>query len=120
VSNDNPYSEAWFKTLKFAPTFPERFGSLADAKTFMASFVDSYNHDHRHSRIGLNTPADVHYGLAEAKAIERVSTLDAARARFPARFSTNQAPQILSIPTTAWINKPADKPPENDRLELAA
>ena len=47
MSNDNPYSEAWFKTLKFAPTFPERFGSLTDAKTFMASFVDGYNHEHR-------------------------------------------------------------------------
>ena len=120
VSNDNPYSEAWFKTLKFAPTFPERFGSLADAKTFMASFVDGYNHEHRHSGIGLNTPADIHYGLAEAKAIRRAATLDAARARFPERFSTTQAPQILSIPTTAWINKPTDKPPENTRLELAA
>ncbi|TFD69849.1 IS3 family transposase [Cryobacterium ruanii] len=120
VSNDNPYSEAWFKTLKFSPTFPERFGSLADAKTFMASFVDGYNHEHRHSGIGLNTPADVHYGLAEAKAIERAATLDAARARFPERFSTTQTPQILSVPATAWINKPAEKPPETDRLELAA
>ncbi|WP_104176404.1 IS3 family transposase [Cryobacterium sp. Y50] len=120
VSNDNPYSEAWFKTLKFAPTFPERFGSLTDAKTFMASFVDGYNHEHRHSGIGLNTPADVHYGLAAAKAIERAATLDAARARFPERFSTTQAPKILSIPETAWINKPADKPTKNDRLELAA
>ncbi|MDJ0378631.1 DDE-type integrase/transposase/recombinase, partial [Cryobacterium sp. PH31-L1] len=120
VSNDNPYSEAWFKTLKFAPTFPERFGSLADAKTFMALFVDGYNHEHRHSGIGLNTPADVHYGLAEAKAIERAATLDAARARFPERFSTSHTPQILSIPATAWINKPTDKPTENDGLELAA
>jgi transposase InsO family protein len=83
VSNDNLYSEAWFKTLKFLPTFPERFGSLTDAKTFRASFVDGYNHEHRHSGIGLNTPADVHYGLAGAKAIERAATLDAARARFP-------------------------------------
>ena len=70
VSNDNPYSEAWFKTLKFSPTFPERFGSLSDATTFMASFVGGYNHEHRHSGIGLNTPADVHYGLAAAKAIQ--------------------------------------------------
>jgi len=120
VSNDNPYSEAWFKTLKFASTFPERFGSLADAKTFMASFVDGYNHEHRHSGVGLNTPADVHFGLAEAKAVARAATLDAARARFPERFSTNQTPKILSIPTTAWINKPADKPIENEGLELAA
>jgi hypothetical protein len=59
-----------------------------------------YNHEHRHSGIGLNTPADVHYGLAAAKAIQRASTLDAARKRFPERFSTNHAPQILSIPET--------------------
>jgi hypothetical protein len=86
----------------------------------MASFVDGYNHEHRHSGIGLNTPADVHYGLAAAKVVERAATLDAARKRFPERFSTNQAPKILSIPETAWINKPADKPIEQERLELAA
>jgi len=67
VSNDNPYSESWFKTLKFALVFPERFGSLVDAKTFMASFVHGYNHVHRHTGIGLNTAADVHYGLAAGK-----------------------------------------------------
>jgi hypothetical protein len=98
VSNDNPYSEASFKTLKFAPTFPERFGSLADAKTFMASFVDGYNHEHRHSGIGLNTPADVHYGLAAAKAIQRAATLDAARARFPERFSTTRHQRSCPFP----------------------
>jgi transposase InsO family protein len=98
VSNDNPYSEASFKTLKFAPTFPERFGSLADAKTFMASFVDGYNHEHRHSGIGLNTPADVHHGLAAAKAIQRAATLDAARARFPERFSTTRHQRSCPFP----------------------
>ena len=75
VSNDNPYSEAWFKTLKFAPMFPDRFGSLADARTFMADFVEGYNHHHHHTGIGLNTPADVHYGLAGAKAAERAVVL---------------------------------------------
>ncbi|TFD49886.1 IS3 family transposase [Cryobacterium frigoriphilum] len=120
VSNDNPFSESWFKTLKFSPVFPERFGSLADARAFIADFVDGYNHTHRHSGIGLNTPADVHYGLAEAKAVERAETLDAARARFPERFSTNHAPKILNIPDTAWINKPAEKPVEVEGLKLAA
>ena len=57
VSNDNPYSEAWFKTLKYAPTFPDRFGSLTDARQFMDAFVDGYNHHHRHTGIGLHTPA---------------------------------------------------------------
>ena len=79
VSNDNPYSEAWFKTLKYAPTFPDRFGSLADAQQFMNDFVDGYNHHHRHTGIGLHTPADVHYGLAATRHAERETTLDQAR-----------------------------------------
>jgi putative transposase len=116
VSNDNPYSESWFKTLKFAPVFPERFGSLADARSFMADFVEGYNHHHHHTGIGLNTPADVHYGLATAKAAERAAVLAAARGRHPERFATTQDPKILAIPTTAWINQPAD----NTSIELAA
>ena len=116
VSNDNPYSESWFKTLKFAPAFPERFGSLSDARRFMADFVEGYNHHHHHSGIGLNTPAEVHYGLAAAKAAERATVLAAARARNPERFATTQDPNILTIPTTAWINQPAD----NTAHELAA
>ncbi|WP_407342188.1 IS3 family transposase [Pengzhenrongella phosphoraccumulans] len=116
VSNDNPYSESWFKTLKFAPVFPERFASLGDARAFMADFVDGYNHHHHHTGIGLNTPADVHYGLATAKAAERAVVLADARGRHPERFATTQDPKILSIPTTAWINQPAD----NTGIELAA
>jgi len=116
VSNDNPYSEAWFKTLKFAPVFPERFGSLTDARSFMADFVAGYNHHHHHTGIGLNTPADVHYDLAAAKAGERALVLAAARARNPERFATNRDPKILAIPPTAWINQPAD----NTGIELAA
>jgi len=109
VSNDNPYSEAWFKTLKFAPVFPERFGSVGEARAFMAVFVEGYNHTHHHTGIGLNTPADVHFGLAEAKARQRSTTLADARARNPERFTTNQDPEILAIPTTAWINNPAQR-----------
>ena len=109
VSNDNPYSEAWFKSLKFAPIFPERFGSLPDARAFMDSFVDGYNHTHCHIGIGLNTPADVHYGLAAGKALERAKTLAAARAKTPERFTTNNDPKILAMPDVAWINKPAEK-----------
>ena len=116
VSNDNPYSEAWFKTLKFAPEFPERFGSLADARAFIADFVAGYNHHHHHAGIGLNTPADVHYGLATAKAAERALVLAGARSRHPERFATTRDPKILAIPTTAWINQPAD----NAGIELAA
>ena len=109
VSNDNPYSEAWFKTLKFAPVFPERFASLGDARRFMNTFVEGYNHTHRHTGIGLNTPADVHFGLAAGKAAERAATLAAARARNPERFSTNLDPKILATPDAAWINKPAEQ-----------
>lgn len=109
VSNDNPYSEAWFKTLKFAPVFPDRFGSIGDARAFMASFVDDYNHAHHHTGIGLNTPADVHYGLATAKAVERGAVLAAARAQNPARFSSTNDPKILALPTDAWINSPAER-----------
>lgn len=108
VSNDNPYSEAWFKTLKFAPVFPDRFGSIGDARAFMASFVDDYNHAHHHTGIGLNTPADVHFGLATAKAVERGAVLAAARAQNPARFSSTNDPKILALPTDAWINSPAE------------
>ena len=106
VSNDNPYSEAWFKTLKYAPTFPDRFGSLADAQQFMDSFVEGYNHYHRHTGIGLHTPADVHYGHAAARRAEREATLAAARARHPERFGSLTGPKIINTPNAAWINQP--------------
>ncbi|MEB0276812.1 integrase core domain-containing protein, partial [Cryobacterium sp. 5B3] len=118
VSNDNPYSEAWFKTLKFAPVFPERFASLGDARRFMDAFVQGYNHTHRHTGIGLNTPADVHYRLAAAKATERSATLAKARARNPERFNTSVDPKILATPNSAWINKPAEA--QEDEPKLAA
>jgi len=106
VSNDNPYSEAWFKTVKYAPTFPDRFGCLTDSQQFMDSFVDGYNHHHRHTGIGLHTPADVHYGLAVARNAERESTLAEARNRHPERFTTSRSPKIINLPDAAWINQP--------------
>ena len=109
VSNDNPYSEAWFKTLKYAPTFPDRFGSLTDAQQFMDAFIDGYNHHHRHTGIGLHTPADVHYNLAAARRAERDATLTQARARHPERFTTSRSPKIINLPDTAWINQPAQE-----------
>ncbi len=107
VSNDNPYSEAWFKTLKYAPIFPERFGCLADARAFLDRFVQWYNHDHRHTGLGLHTPADVHYGLTAAKAIDRETVLATARSAHPERFTSAIAPKILQLPEAAWINQPA-------------
>ena len=117
VSNDNPYSESWFKTLKFSPAFPERFASLGDARAFIADFVDGYNHHHHHhTGIALHTPGDVHYGLAGAAASARSQVLTAARAAHPERFTTTRDPKILAIPNSAYINKP----PETTDHELAA
>src|ERR1700677_296515 len=107
VSNDNPYSESLFKTLKYGPAFPERFGSLCEARQFMDTFTDWYNHEHRHTGIGLHTPADVHFGLATDKAADRRTVLTHARARHPHRFGTIGTPKILDLPDTAWINRPA-------------
>ena len=108
VSNDNPYSESLFKTMKYLPTFPERFGSLADARAFMDRFVTAYNHEHHHTGIGLHTPANVHYGHAITVAAHRSHALAAARAAHPARFATDRDPKILALPEDAWINRPAD------------
>ena len=106
VSNDNPFSESLFKTLKYGPEFPERFGSLSQARQFMDSFADWYNHEHRHTGIGLHTPADVHYGLAAGKDADRRAVLADARARHPHRFGTIQTPKMLDLPDTVWINPP--------------
>ena len=112
VSNDNPYSEAWFKTLKYAPVFPERFTSLAAARAFMSEFVDFYNHHHRHLGVGLHTPADVHYGHATDVQQRRLQTLAAARQQHPSRFtSTTTTPKILNLPEASWINQPAAQTP---------
>lgn len=110
VSNDNPFSEAWFKTLKYAPVFPERFGSLQDARVFMDEFTQYYNHEHHHTGIGLHTAADVHYGLSDAVDQRRHHTLAAARAANPERFATATDPKILTLPDTAWINPPIREP----------
>lgn len=114
VSNDNPFSEAWFKTLKYAPVFPDRFGSLQDARVFMDEFTQYYNHEHRHTGIGLHTPANVHYGLTGAVDETRNAALAAARAANPERFSTTSTPKILNLPEAAWINPPIRDPETPD------
>jgi putative transposase len=119
VSNDNPYSESLFKTLKYGPEFPERFGSLCDARQFMDTFTNWYNHEHRHTGIGLHTPADVHFGLATNKAADRRSVLTDARARHPHRFGTTHAPKILELPDTVWINRPAEDTNEEPNTTAA-
>ena len=106
VSNDNPYSEANFKTLKYFPTFPDRFTSLAHARTFIDGFFTYYNLEHRHSGIGLHTPADVHHGRHHAVREARQHVLDAAYAARPERF--NRPPAAPTIPDIAWINRPSE------------
>lgn len=106
VSNDNPYSEAVNKTLKYCPAFPARFGSIEDARSFCAEFFEYYNHEHRHSGIGLHTPASVHYGTATEIRARRADTLDAAYAANPGRFG-NRPPSPPKLPTAAWINNPS-------------
>lgn len=106
VSNDNPYSEAQFKTLKYCPAFPERFGSIEDARAFCEAFFSYYCHEHRHSGIGYHTPASVHYGTAIEVRAKRAETLGAAYAANPARFR-HRRPEPPKLPTIAWINEPS-------------
>ena len=105
VSNDNPYSEAAFKTLKYAPVFPDRFGSLADARHFCERFFAYYNHQHRHSGLGWHTPASVHHGTAQQIRAQRTLTLETAYQANPTRFS--RRPQPPQLPDVAWINQPS-------------
>jgi integrase-like protein len=105
TSNDNPYSQAQFKTLKYRPEFPDRFGSFEDAHAFCSRFFTWYNHDHRHSGIAFHTPADVHDGRAERIDTQRAIVLDGAYAAHPERF-VRKPPTPPELPTAAWINKP--------------
>jgi len=105
TSTDNPYSEAHFKTLKYRPEFPNRFDSIEHARAFCRTFFDWYNHQHRHSGIGLMTPAAVHHGQATELHAERQRVLAAAYAATPERF-VRRPPRPPALPTAAWINKP--------------
>ncbi len=105
VSNDNPYSEAQFKTMKYRPDFPKRFGSLEDAKLFLQSFFAWYNNRHRHAGIQMMTPVDVHTGRDEVIRTNRQRTLDTAYACHPERFVKGR-PTQKSVPREVWINKP--------------
>jgi putative transposase len=107
VPDDNPYSESQFKTLKHHPTFPDRFGSIDDARGFCQRFFGWYNHQHYHSGIGLLTPADVHFGRAEQVIVARQTVLDDAYAAHPERF-VGKPPQPPRLPEAVWINKPID------------
>ena len=108
TSTDNPYSEAQFKTLKYRPEFPDRFDSIEHARAFCRTFFDWYNHEHRHSGIGLMTPAAVHHGHARQLHAERQRVLDAAYAATPERF-VRRPPTPPELPTAVWINKPTQR-----------
>jgi putative transposase len=107
TSNDNPYSESHFRTLKYRPDFPETFGSLADARAFCQRFFTWYNTEHRHSGIAWHTPYTVHHGHTETVHAVRADVLTAAYTRNPERF-VRKHPEPAALPTAAWINKPTD------------
>ena len=105
VSNDNPYSEAQFKTLKYFPAYPERFGDQVDARRWCRVFFDWYNHAHHHSGIALLTPADVHDGRAMQVLQARQQVLEVAFLQNPERF-VKGLPKPLALPAAVWINPP--------------
>lgn len=108
TSNDNPFSESCFKTLKYQPQFPKRFGCIQDAKTFCRAFFDWYNQDHHHLGIGLMTPDQVHYGQTDEVHAARQRTLNQAFHANPNRF-VNKPPEPPTKPTAVWINPPNQK-----------
>ena len=108
TSDDNPYIEAVFKTLKYCPAWPGHFGSIQDARSWCDQFVSYYNHVHHHGALGLHTPASVHYGTATEIRAMRADVLATAYAANPARFR-HRRPQPPRLPTVAWINNP-DQP----------
>jgi putative transposase len=105
VSNDNPFSEAQFKTLKYRPDFPDRFDSIEAARRHCQLFFGWYNHEHRHTGLGLHTPADVHYGTAAITRDKRAGILTAAYAAHPERF-VRKPPEPPKLPNDSWINRP--------------
>ena len=106
VSNDNPYSESQFRTLKYCPQFPQRFGSIQDSRAFCQDFFFWYNKEHRHSGIALMTPEQVHYGRADEVTRHRASILAAAFEEHPNRFK-NKLPVPDNLPAAVWINPPS-------------
>jgi putative transposase len=108
VSNDNPFSESQFKTLKYRPDFPQRFGCLADVRTWGHAFFPWYNDDHHHTALCLLTPADVHYGRAQTVLTHRQRVLQCAYAAHPERF-VKGAPVPQQPPAAVWINPPPDR-----------
>jgi putative transposase len=108
TSNDNPYSESHFRTLKYRPDFPDTFGCIEDARAFCRRFFAWYNTEHRHSGIAWHTPHNVHHGHSETIHAVRADVLAAAYARTPERF-VRKHPEPAPLPAVAWINQPPDQ-----------
>ncbi len=113
TSDDNPFSEAQFKTLKYRPDYPKRFGSQADARSWVRDFFGWYNHEHHHSAIGLLTPADVHFGRAAQALRERQQVLKLAYEKTPERF-VKGLPRPAQLPEAVWINPPKPSSAESN------
>ena len=119
VSNDNPYSESQFKTMKYRPEFPERFGCLQDSRGFCGEFFHWYNCEHHHSGLGYLTPFAVHFGQAHDQREQRAVVLRRAYERNPGRF-VRGLPQPLALPEQVWINKPNEVGSGNDSKSISA
>lgn len=105
TSNDNPYSESQFKTMKYRPDFPDRFDSIEHGRMHCVDFFHWYNEEHRHSGLGLMTPHDVHYGFAEMRRADRAVVLQTAYDAHPERF-VRHVPTPPALPAAVWINPP--------------
>jgi len=112
VSNDNPFSEAQFKTTKYHPTFPESFEGRGHARRFCTAFMAWYNDDHHHTALALLTPAMVHHGRTQDVLSKRQAVLDAAFLAHPERF-VRGAPRAACPPAEVWINPPNSPPPDS-------
>jgi putative transposase len=118
VSNDNPFSEAQFRTMKYGPEYPDRFAGYDDARNFCKKFFPWYNNDHRHSGIAYFTPADVHYGRVQMLLAQRQTAMNKAYERTPERFP-NGAPKVKKPPSAVWINPPENRSEIEFGLHLA-
>ncbi len=119
VSNDNPYSESQFKTLKYHPEFPDRFGCLQDARSFLLDFFEWYNTQHHHGGLGWLTPWDVHYGHAAQRLTERKLVLRNAFEATPERF-VQCVPTPPALPNAVWINKPRAQEDSRQKFDTKA
>ena len=113
TSNDNPFSEAHFKTLKYRPEFPKRFGGHEHARSCSSDLINWYNHEHHHSALNLLTPHDVHYGLGEERLASRAAVMGAAYQKHPQRF-VHGPPRRQQLTRAVWINPPTDHAEKNE------